>query len=279
MPRPPRIHYPGAVYHAMARGVDGRLIFADDHDRRVFLATILRLKSEIPFAIVAYCLMPNHFHFAIKVDDIQLSRIMQRALTTYVLAFNTRHDREGHLFQARYKSILCLSDRYLMALIRYIHRNPVRAGLTLSPNDWPWSSHRHYLGSEKSPLVDAESLFGRASGFGQDAHDYERWSMGADADFQPWPEAEAPLLIRKEPCELESIDKIAAKLCPSDAAEIKSGSRRHELSKKKTLIARNALQNGHSLVSIAAWMSCTPQGIHRLLHPKSENSESLTPIS
>jgi REP element-mobilizing transposase RayT len=278
MPRHPRIHYPGAVYHVMARGVDGREVFTDDLDRRFFLETMIRLKSETPFAVLAYCLMPNHFHLAIKVESIPLSRIMHRLLTTYVLAFNSRRAREGHLFQARYKSILCLNDRYLMALIRYIHMNPVRAGMVSRANDWPWSSHRNYSGKAATTLADTRLFFEAAGASVPSARDYERWSAESDADFQPWPEAkESPPLLRKEPIGAESIEAVALNLFPADLAELKSGSRRHELAMKKSQVARRAIQNGHSLVSIAAWMSCTPQGVHRLLNRNSEKSESLTP--
>ena len=152
MPRPPRIHYAGAVYHVMARGVDGREIFADDSDRQTFLATTRGLKRETDCSVLAYCLMGNHFHFAIRVGRTPLSRIMHRLLTVYAMAFNFRHDRQGHLFQARYKSVLCLDDAYLIALIRYIHMNPVRRGLVSSPELWAWSSFRFYCYGEKGPV-------------------------------------------------------------------------------------------------------------------------------
>ncbi len=90
--------------------------------------------------IYAYCLMPNHFHLALKVSAVPLGSLMQRILTGYSITFNHRHDRTGHLFQARYKSIPCLEDRYLLSLINYIQMNPVRAGLVKSAADWSWSS-------------------------------------------------------------------------------------------------------------------------------------------
>src|SRR3569832_1733814 len=113
MPRMPRIHFPGVVYHVMARGVDGREIFADEADRRTFLEITRSVKNETAYSLLAYCLMGNHFHFAMRGGPIPLSRIMQRLLTSYAMAFNVRHDRQGHLFQARYKAIVCLDDAYL----------------------------------------------------------------------------------------------------------------------------------------------------------------------
>ena len=250
----------------MARGVDGREVFVDDMDRRDFLETALRLKTEMPYSILAYCLMGNHFHFAIRVENIPLSRVMHRLLTAYVLGFNVRHAREGHLFQARYKSVLCLDDAYLIALIRYIHMNPVRAGLVSSPSDWPWSSHRQYAGKAAAALADTRLFFDVAHARAPNAHEFERWSIGEDDDFKPWPRAEAaPPLLREEPRIAESLDDIGQALFPDELAELRSGSRRRALTGKKSLVVEKAIQNGHSLASIAAWMNCTPPAIHRLL--------------
>ena len=166
----------------MARGVDGREVFVDDLDRRDFLGTILGLKSQTNCSIIAYCLMGNHFHLAIKVGTTPLSHIMHRLLTAYVIGFNARHAREGHLFQARYKSVLCLDDSYLIALVRYIHMNPVRAGLTVGPEDWPWSSHRYYAERTGSPLVDPRLFFDVA---GSSSREYERSSANAAQNIDP----------------------------------------------------------------------------------------------
>ena len=264
MPRLPRIHYPGAVYHVMARGVDRREVFLDDLDRHEFLGIVVKLKSETPYSILAYCLMGNHFHFAIKVGAVPLSQIMQRLLTTYVIGFNARHAREGHLFQARYKSRLCLDDAYLVALIRYIHRNPVRAGLVVNPRDWPWSSHRLYSERTTSPLVDAELFLNAA---GSEIQDYERWSENSDEHFKPWPGAGAPsALPRKDAAGTQSLDELASHLFPDDLTALQSGERKRTTSKKKSIVAAEAIKNGHSLSSIAAWMRCTPSAVHHLLH-------------
>jgi REP element-mobilizing transposase RayT len=248
----------------MARGVDGREVFIDDLDRRAFLRTAERLKNETPYTIMAYCLMGNHFHFAIKVESTPLSRIMHRLLTAYVLGFNARHDREGHLFQARYKSFLCLDDSYLIALIRYIHMNPVRANMVSSPADWPWSSHRHYARLTASPLVDT-NLYGDAAGIG--ARDDERRSANADENFNPWPEARAPsALLRDDSADIKSLDQLASELFPGDWEALRSRDRRRALSNKKSIVAAKAVANGHSLASIAAWMNCTASAIHHLLY-------------
>lgn len=261
MPRPPRMHYPGAVYHVMARGVDGREIFVDDSDRRMFLATAVGLRNGASCSILAYCLMGNHFHFALRVGSIPLSRIMHRLLTTYAMAFNFRHDRAGHLFQARYKSVLCKDDAYLIALIRYIHMNPVRAGLVSTPDHWPWSSHFQYAKKTAADFADQRLFFDALGG-----KDYDQWLSGGDADFRPWPEQNSSSpLIREDETNSETLDEIASDLFPKDLIQIRSGSRRRDLSQKRCLLAERALQRGHTLASIAEWMGRTPPAIHHLL--------------
>lgn len=233
MPRPPRIHYPGAVYHVMARGVDGRQIFIDDRDRRDFLRIILALRSETQFSILAYCLMGNHFHFAARVGSTPLSHIIQRLLTKYVLGFNQRHDREGHLFQARYKAALCLNDAYLITLIRYIHMNPVRAGLTKAPEDWPWSSYSEYDGRTSPPLTDTNLFFEALNIAVTNARDYTRCSTGGGESFNPWPSGRTFPLLRKEETAVEPIDAFASSLFPEDLAALRSGSRLRAITEKR----------------------------------------------
>ncbi|HXT00287.1 MAG TPA: transposase [Elusimicrobiota bacterium] len=266
MPRPPRIHYPGAVYHVMARGVDGREIFADDSDRQAFLAAAHGLSEDTSCTILAYCLMGNHFHLALRVGKIPLSRIMHRLLSRYAMAFNFRHDRQGHLFLARYKSILCLDDAYLIGLVRYIHMNPVRAGFVSAPEGWPWSSHLVYAGKDGGGFVDKRVFFDALGGQG-----YEQWMSGGDAKFSPWPEPlpSSPLLREEafdDEVDNEPVDKIASDLFPEDLIEIRSESRRRDLSLKRKRLAKAALQRGHTLASIAEWLGRTPSALHQLLN-------------
>jgi len=150
MPRPPRLEFPGAVYHVTARGNERRAIFRDDRDREAYLAGLAHYRRKFGFRLLAYCLMTNHVHLAIRTGAAPLSRIMAGIQSRYAQRFNRRHARVGHLFQGRYKSSLVQEDRYLMAVIRYIHRNPVRAGLTRNASQYPWSSDR-YLRTARGP--------------------------------------------------------------------------------------------------------------------------------
>ena len=129
MPRKSRIDAPGALHHIIARGIEGRRIFENNADRDNFLARLGDILKETGTACYAWALIPNHFHLLLRTGTVPISRIMRRLLTGYALWYNRRHRRDGHLFQNRYKSILCQEDIYLLELVRYIHLNPLRAGL------------------------------------------------------------------------------------------------------------------------------------------------------
>ena len=129
MPRRSRIDAPGALHHIMARGVDRQDIFKDKTDYFAFLNRLGDLLIETKTSCYAWALVPNHFHLLLRTGDVPVSYLMKRLLTGYAIVFNRRHSRSGHLFQNRYKSILCQEDSYLLELVRYIHLNPLRAKL------------------------------------------------------------------------------------------------------------------------------------------------------
>ena len=129
MPRKARIDAAGALHHIVARGIDRRSIFEDDTDRKDFLKRAATILSETQTACYAWALIPNHFHLLLRTGPSSISTVMHRLLTGYAISYNYRHRRYGHLFQNRYKSILCQEDTYLLELVRYIHLNPLRAGI------------------------------------------------------------------------------------------------------------------------------------------------------
>jgi len=144
MARPLRVEYPGAFYHVTDRGVEKRPIFTDDHDYVGFLDTMARMRPRYGVEIIAYCLMPNHYHLFVRTNRGKLHRFMQELNGRFGARFNKRHNRVGHLFQGRYRAILVQSDAYAMDVARYIHMNPVRAGLASSPSCYRWSSYTQY---------------------------------------------------------------------------------------------------------------------------------------
>ena len=163
MARKPRIHYAGAVYHVIVRGNARQQIFSEAVDYLRFLRFIGEGVKKYDHRIHAFCLMPNHIHMAIQVGDISLSRIMQNLCFRYTQWVNRRQDRVGHLFQGRYKAVLVNADSYLLELVRYIHLNPVRAGMVKSPEEYRWSGHPAYLGEKKLSWLTTEWVLSRFS--------------------------------------------------------------------------------------------------------------------
>jgi putative transposase len=158
MPRKPRIELPGGLYHVISRGNNRRRVFRSPDDYLKFTEILAAQKSKLPFYLYGYCLMPNHIHLLIEMRHDPISRIMQRVLTSYSQHHNRKYRKTGHVFQGRYKSILCQSDQYLGELVRYLHLNPVRARIVSRPEDYEYSGHRAYLGMVAGELVDAEPV-------------------------------------------------------------------------------------------------------------------------
>ena len=148
MARKSRIHYPGALYHVILRGNAGDTVFFDEVDRCCFYLLLQEGTERFDFRVHAFCCMTNHVHIALQVGEIPLSRIMQNLSLRYTAWINRRRQRTGHVFQGRYKALLIDGDSYLLELVRYIHLNPVRAGMVELPDEFLWSSHRAYLGAE-----------------------------------------------------------------------------------------------------------------------------------
>lgn len=146
MPRPLRIQFPGAWYHVFNRGARRQAVFADDRDRSAFVQRLSELEARFDAEIHAYCLMGNHYHLVIHTPAGNLDQVMHWLLFAYTKRFNARHGFDGPLYRDRYKSILIDSDSYLAAVSRYVHRNPLEAGLVEKLVDYRWSSYRDYLG-------------------------------------------------------------------------------------------------------------------------------------
>ena len=168
MPRLARLDAPGVLHHVMGRGIERKKIFMSNTDRNDFLDRLSALAEDGAMEIYAWVLMPNHFHLLCKTKNLPLASSMRRLLTGYVVNFNKRHRRYGHLFQNRYKSIVCQEDVYLKELVRYIHLNLLRAGLVKDLKELnrnPWSGHSVLSGKVKREWQNTEhvlSFFGNS---------------------------------------------------------------------------------------------------------------------
>ncbi len=157
MPRLARLDAPGVLHHVIGRGIERRKIFYKDKDREDFVDRLAELAEKGAWTVYAWTLMPNHYHLLIKTKNQPLADNMRKLLTGYAVNFNRRHKRAGHLFQNRYKSIVCQEENYLRELVRYLHLNPLRAGLVQDMkqlNRYPWSGHSALLGRVKREWQD-----------------------------------------------------------------------------------------------------------------------------
>jgi putative transposase len=150
MARQLRLEFPGAIYHVTSRGNARQAIFLDDHDRLNFLDILGNIIGRYNWLCHAYCLMDNHYHLLIETIDPNLSLGMRQLNGVYTQTFNRKHNRVGHVFQGRYKSIIVEKDSFLLELCRYIVLNPVKANMVREPSQWVWSSYRHTAGLTSS---------------------------------------------------------------------------------------------------------------------------------
>ncbi len=274
MPRKPRLHVPGGVYHVILRGNHREPIFGADGDRAYLNALVGDVVARFGLRVFAYCWMTNHLHLAVRVGETPLAPPMQRLAKGYSRYVHRAADQVGHLFERRYRAILVDADSYLKSLVRYIHLNPVVAGMVTEPMAYRWSSHRDYLGRATVPWVDTDFVLGM---FGPSVAvarvRYARFMRSwADEDLAPFEahelrdtramepallalksgEAPVPVTDRRPAKSAmatprDTLEAIAARHC-ADAgvslAALASPSRSRRLCKVRRAIAREALGTG-----------------------------------
>jgi REP element-mobilizing transposase RayT len=183
-----RLEFSGALYHITSRGNAKQSIFLDDWDRENFLTVLATVVDRYNWLCHAYCLMHNHYHLVVETPDANLSSGMRQLNGVYTQKFNNRHERVGHLFQGRYKSILVEKHRHLLSLCRYVVLNPVRSGTVRRPEEWAWSSYGPTIGSRNCPsFLTTEWIL---SQFGDNAREamakYRRFVLDGLRAESPW---------------------------------------------------------------------------------------------
>ena len=158
MARRPRLFAPGLLYHVIVRGNQRQRTFLTPQDYEAYIERLARYRRKYDTTIYAYCLMPNHAHLLLESSDQPLAKFMQGLQQSYSQYFNLRHRKVGHVFQGRYKAIICDRDEYLLELIRYIHLNPVRAAMVKKPEQYRYSGHGVYLGGKPSEVLDPTKI-------------------------------------------------------------------------------------------------------------------------
>jgi putative transposase len=176
MPRQARLDAPGTLHHVIVRGIERKEIISDDRDRLDFVSRMGTIATETSTVIYAWALMTNHAHILMRSGSQGLTKFMRRFLSGYAAGYNQRHHRHGHLFQNRYKSIVCEEDSYFMELVRYIHLNPLRANLveSLAQLDrYRWCGHSVLMGRSRNEWQDRDHVlncFGTKEGEARSAY-------------------------------------------------------------------------------------------------------------
>ena len=241
MPRTRRLKSETGIYHVILRGINKQMFFEDDEDHEMFLKTLKQYKSQSQYKLLAYCLMGNHVHLLIKTEKEELGQSFRRIGASYVYWYNHKYHRTGHLFQDRYKSEVVETDAYLFAVLRYIHQNPIKAGIVQTLEEYTWSSYSEYLGLSNEQCVDKDFVLKLFN---------ENRTKAID-DFKVFNETKTDdecLDIR----ERRTIsDKEAIKLIKKKYAVASSGELNHFDSKKRTKCLKFLLKKGLSERQIA----------------------------
>jgi REP element-mobilizing transposase RayT len=211
MARQLRVEFENAFYHVTSRGNQRDKIFYDAADRERFLEILSRTKERYGFLLHAYALMDNHYHLLMETPKANLSQIMQNINTSYTVYVNRKYQRSGHLLQGRFKGIIVDKDRYLIALSRYIHLNPVRAKLVKRPADYPWTSYKAFLDQKaEDSLVDTGDTLSYFSKHRKRAvRAYREFVEAAEGkEENPFAAMEAGLLLGKGPFKAKVLRRI-----------------------------------------------------------------------
>jgi len=276
MGRKPRIEIEGAIYHVIQRGNNREYIFGDNKDKIYFLRIMKELMKELPFQLLGYVIMDNHYHLMVKRGTVDIYKIMQRINNQYSKNFNKQYGRSGHVFQGRYKGILVKDERYLLSLLRYIHQNPIHAHICNSVKEYRWSSDWAYRTSnnrivscdfilnmfssdrktalkqydifmeEKEPLEKARELF-------EDSDTIE------DKDL-----AVGELQYEQIKDNLDAI-LLSTGVEELDFRLIKEGSRKRHLQDYKAKYVKSALAYGYSLKDIGEHIGLSGEAVRRMI--------------
>lgn len=294
MPRPPRLHVPGACYHVVLRGNHREALFGTTADRRVLNDIVADALTRFDCRIHAFCWMTNHLHALVQIAGCPLGKIMQGIAGRYSRYRHKALDTSGHLFEQRYKAKLVEIDAYFLTLLRYIHLNPVKGKIVNHPSDYPWSSHRAYLGAAFIPwlttdfglslfsndLAQARAAYERfivASGY-EDEEDLEQEShpddsriLGGDQFIASIPQTP------DKPRSALTLDQFAETLCAQhhiNADLLRSPSRARYLASIRAEFSTQAIeQRIATLCEIARFLNRDPSTLNKLLARRASNEE------
>jgi len=259
MARKPRLFAPGILYHVIVRGNQRQKTFLGPADYQIYLEKLTQYRRQHEVTIYAYCLMPNHVHLLLECGKTPLGKFMQGLQQSYTQYYNRKYKKVGHLFQGRYKAILCQKDAYLLELIRYIHLNPVRSKLANRPQDYRYTGDPAYRTAKATAILDPHAvlkMLGGTSGYkkfiheGQDTGHKEEYYEVADQRFLGDQEFGAELTRNYEDEDprkrrgLAVVAKELATVVTIDIEQLRAPSRNWKNSQLRTMIAYVLVRRG-----------------------------------
>lgn len=272
MARRPRIFASGLLYHVIVRGNHRQRTFRAPADYQAYLERLARFRMRYGVRIYAYCLMPNHVHLLLETSEVPLAKFMQGLQQSYTQYFNREYRKTGHLFQGRYQAIVCEKERYLLGLVRYIHLNPVRAGLVVQPEEYQYSGHGAYVSGRITGVVDPAPVLGLLGGrraYYRFVHDgiaeghnieyydvAEQQILGAEGFAEQLRAKQTKAqLHRKRPSSLDQAVRALARRVAVEPRVLRSPDRSWGVSRLRTLVAYTLVRRlGFSLSAVAAYM-------------------------
>ncbi|MDD4171951.1 MAG: transposase [Syntrophomonas sp.] len=279
MGRKPRIEFKGAIYHVIKRGNNRDYIFQKREDKESLLRYIAYTKEDGGFNLWGYVIMDNHYHLIIQTKDKPLNKIMQTINNRFSKDYNKRHNRSDHVFGGRYKGILVLDDKYLFALLRYIHHNPVRAKICKKIAQYKWSSD-HYYRKNINGLVSVDKILNMFSDDRRIAlEEYVRFMDGDEAMIsqKAYDEYEAVNIIgalkdEDQPVlnlgyEDNTLDGILRRVVPTtgEFERIKAGSRQRSLKEYKVRYVKIAVEQGYTFKEIGANIGVSGEAVNKII--------------
>ena len=294
MARRPRLFAPGLLYHVIVRGNQRRKTFYDERDYRVYLGRLARYRQRYGYIIHAYCLMPNHVHLLVESGRSPLGKFMQGLQQSYSQYFNLRHRKVGHVFQGRYQAIVCQKEAYLLELLRYIHLNPLRAGLSKDPKGYPYTGHQAYLQGKPTEIIDPRKILtmvGGPAGYrnfirdgirgGHQEQYYELQDqrfLGTESFGEKLQETEVEPTSRKRKPIQAVIKSFARKLRVSEA-QLCSADRSWRISQSRTMVAYVLVRRqGYGLKEVANYLKRDPSTMSVLIGRLAERMEKAKKI-
>jgi putative transposase len=282
MARRPRLFAAGLLYHVIVRGNQRQKTFASDDDFKAYLDRLDRYRAKFNVRIYAYCLMLNHVHLLLETGPAPLSKFMQGLQQSYTQYYNRRHRKVGHLFQGRYKAIICDKDRYLLALVRYIHLNPVRAGLVRRPERYRYSGHGSYLVSGTAKIIETGpvmKLLGGKKNYEKfvldgtgESHNEEYYDvadqrfLGAEGFGEELSRQAGEQHERKARESIETAMKEIVRGWEISAAMLRGKDRRWQVTKKRAeAVAALVREKGFSVTEVAAYLRREPANVSMML--------------